>query len=223
MAEKVAEKTIPLCFEAYAVMHSGVSRTPLWSAEHLTAARLGQAKMVARRNAYHEEQRLPFWHRAELEDYARSGFDRGHLSPSADMATDQAQFESFSLANIVPQHPRNNQVLWEGIEYSTRELVFQRGELYVITGPIFEGQSLRRLNGRVLVPSHIFKAIYDPSRNEAGAYVAVNGAEWEYQTITISALESRLGINLFPKLEPSIKTAGMALPRPQPYQYRRRR
>ncbi len=223
VAEKLKDKTLALCFEGFAALHSGVSRTPLWSAEHLTAPRLGQARMVKRRNAYHEEDRLPFWQRAELDDYARSGFDRGHLSPSADMATDHAQFESFSLSNIVPQHPKNNQVLWEGIEYSTRELVFQRGELYVITGPLFEGPSLKRLNGRVLVPSHIFKAIYDPVKGEAGAYVAVNGAAWNYQTVTISALETRLGIKLFPRLDPGIKAAGMALPKPKPYQYRRSR
>lgn len=223
LAEKLAEKTIALCMEGYAAMHSGVSRTPLWSAEHLSAARLGQARMVVRRNAYHEEERLPFWHRAELADYARSGLDRGHLSPSADMATDNAQYESFSLANIIPQHPKNNQVLWEGIEYSTRELVFQRGELYVISGPIFEGKSLKRLHGRVLVPSHIFKALYDPVKGEAGAYVAANGEAWDYQTVSIAELEQRLGIDLFPGLPAAIKAAGMALPRPQPYQYRRRR
>jgi len=220
VAEKLRDKTRLLCFEGFAVMHSGVSRTPLWSAEFLTAPRLGQARMMKRKNAYHEERRLPFWQRAELDDYVRSGFDRGHLSPSGNMTTDREQYESFSLANIIPQHPRNNQVLWEGIEHSTRELVFERGTLYVVTGPIFEGEMLERLNGRVLVPSHVFKAIYDPARGEAGAYVATNAAGLNYQVMSIDALEKRIGIKLFPKLRADVKAVAMSLPRPQPYKYR---
>lgn len=218
--ESLRDKTRLLCFAGFAVLHSGVSRTPLWSAEYLTAPRLGQARMLKRKNNYHEERRLPFWHRAELEDYARSGFDRGHLTPSGNMTTDQEQFESFSLANIIPQHPRNNQVLWEGIEHSTRELAFERGALYVVTGPIFEGDMLERLNGRVLVPSHVFKAVYDPARGEAGAYIAANAPGLNYDVVSIDTLEKRLGIRLFPQLRNEIRSIAMTLPRPQPYKYR---
>ena len=45
----------------------------------------------------------------------------------------------------------------------------------MVTGPIFEGSSLQRINGRVLVPTFVFKAIYDPIRNEAGAYAQCAG------------------------------------------------
>lgn len=222
ISDKVAAQTHLLCFEGFAVLHSGVSRTPLWSAEHLTVSRLAQARTVGRKDAFHEEKRIPFWQRAELEDYVRSGFDRGHMSPAGDMPTEQAKYESFSLANVVPQNPRNNQILWEGIEYSTRELAQERGALYVITGPIFEGATLERLNGRVLVPSHIFKAIYDPARGEAGAYVAPNEAGMEYQVVSIDALEKRIGIRLFPDMRAEVRMSAMPLPRPQPYKYRHR-
>lgn len=222
IAEKLAKQTRTLCFEGFAVLHSGVSRTPLWSAERLTASRLEAARTVSRRDAFHEEKRVPFWQRAELEDYKRSGFDRGHLSPAGDMPTDKAKFESFSLANIVPQHPKNNQILWEGIEYSTRELTFERGTLYVITGPIFEGATLERLNGRVLVPSHLFKAIYDPVKGEAGAYIAENQAGMAYQVVSIEELEKRIGIRLFPQMRADIRARAMALPPPRPYKYRNR-
>jgi endonuclease G len=211
---KLAERTAQLCFEAYAVMHSGISRTPLWSAEHLSRSRIANAKAMTRRNTFHPEQQLPADARAELRDYARSGFDRGHMSPSGDMPTESAQYESFSLANIIPQDANNNQHLWAGIEEKIRDLADRRGELYVITGPIFEGSSLQRINGRILVPTHVFKAVYDPGRRQAGAYIAPNAPGSEYQTVSIAELEKRININLFPRMSSDVKQRKMDLPAP---------
>jgi endonuclease G len=215
-SQSLAKKTSTLCFEGYAAMHSGVSRTPLWSAEHLTQNSVDAAKDLKRKNAFHAEPGLPPGERAELSDYARSGFDRGHMAPSGDMPTETAQYESFSLANMIPQNS-NNQNLWEGIESSTRNLARQDGELYVVTGPLFEGETLQRLNGRVLIPTAVFKAIYDPMRKEAGAYVTPNAPGMEYQTLSIADLERRANINVFPGLPAQIKESKMELPVPTPH------
>jgi endonuclease G len=213
--QKMAARTRPLCFEDFAVMHSGVSRTPLWSAQHLTEERLVEARKIKRRNVFHEEERLPETERAELSDYRRSGFDRGHLSPAADMASKQAQDESFSLANIVPQDPNNNQNLWSAIEGATRGYTRSRGDVYVITGPMFEGATLQRLKGRVLIPTHMFKAIYVPQRQQASAYVTTNAPGTDYEVISISELERRLGINLFPAMPEKVKQTRIDLPKPR--------
>jgi endonuclease G len=213
----LTKQTKMLCFEGYAVTYSGVSRTPLWSAEHLTARRVDQATQLKRKNTFHAEEQLPAVDRSELADYVRSGFDRGHMSPSGDMPTENAQYESFSLANMIPQSPKNNQILWEGIEEATRELTREDKELYVVTGPMFEGNDLERINGRVLVPTSVYKAIYDPTRKQAGAYVTPNAAGMEYQTLSIADLEQRIHINVFPNLAPEIKTSKMAMPVPTPH------
>ena len=212
--QKLAPRTRLLCFEGYAVMHSGVTHTPLWSAEHLTAERVIESKAMKRQNTFHPAERLPAEDRAELRDYARSGFDRGHMSPSGDMPNATTQYESFSLANMIPQDPNNNQNLWAGIEESTRKLARQEGELYVITGPIFEGSSIQRINARVLVPTHVFKVIYDPVRREAAAYVAPNVRGSEYQTVSLAELEKRVGIDFLPNADARIKEAKMDLPEP---------
>jgi len=52
------------------------------------------------KDSFHPESRLPAADRAELADYARSGFDHRHLSRNGDMADRAPQGESFSLANI---------------------------------------------------------------------------------------------------------------------------
>ena len=85
-----------------------------------------------------------------------------HLAPAADMPDERAQHESFSLANMIPQDPQSNRGLWSGIESAVRGLARNSGELYVVSGPVFQGATLQRLRGRVLVPTHIFKAVYDP-------------------------------------------------------------
>jgi endonuclease G len=216
-SESLAKKTEELCFEAYAVMNSGVSRTPVWSAEHLTAKRIEAAKQLKRKNAFHAEEKLPPSERAELSDYARSGYDRGHMAPSGDMPSENAQYESFSLANMIPQNPNNNEILWEGVEEATRNLARRDGELYVVTGPIFEGSSLERLHGRVLVPTAVFKAIYDPARHQAAAYITPNAPGMEYQTVSIAELDERVHMDVFPKLAPEIKQAKMELPVPVPH------
>ncbi len=209
------QSTAGLCYEAFAVMHSGVSRTPLWSAERLTRESIAAAKEVRRKDAFHAEESLPPAMRAELSDYARSGYDRGHMAPAADMPTEEAQHQSFSLANIVPQNRENNQRLWSAIEGATRHLANQRGEIYVITGPLFEGERIHRINSRVFVPTHVFKAVYDPAKKEGAAWLAPNAAGDTYEVISIAELEKRAGIKLFPAVPDSVKAHAMPLPEPR--------
>ncbi len=213
---KLSERTFRVCFSEISLLYSGVARTPLWSAERLTAARIQRARGLPRlhSDAFHEELSLPADLRSDLDDYRRSGFDRGHMAPNGDMSTHEAQEESFSLANMIPQEPCNNEVLWEGIESAVRELALSNGEVYVVTGPAFIGAELQSLKGRVLVPTHIFKAIYLPSRNQAGAYFAPNDGSQSWEPISISELEKKINLDVFPPLSAGVKQSAMSLPKP---------
>ena len=166
---RLAERTTPICYRAYAVLDSGVTRGALWSAEHPTADVLEAARQTRRVNLFHPEYALTSDDRTELADYARSGFDRGHMTPSGDMPDPLAQQQSFSLANIVPQTAQLNRGVWERIESTVRTVVKRRGEAYVVTGPAFQGATLQQIGGRVLVPSSTWKAIYIPATGDAGA------------------------------------------------------
>jgi len=220
--EAIASKAREICFSSFGVMHSGITRTPLWSAEHLTRDSIENAKDIERVNRFHAEDSLPVGERAELKDYARSGFDRGHMAPSGDMPNSEAQEESFSLANMVPQNPRNNRYLWEGIESAVRRLAIKRGELFVLTGPLFEGDSLQQLNGHVMVPTHFYKIVYDPKRREAAAYLVENNEKNDYSTVSVAELEKLAGINFFPSLSAKTKQAKLDLPDPTPHGQRSR-
>ena len=180
---KLAVRTVPLCFEAFAVLHLGVTRTPLYAAEHLTRGSVAEAQAVARDDSFHEESRLPPDARASLEAYVRSGFDRGHLAPAGDMPTVSAQAESFTLANVVPQNRVLNRGLWADIEEGVRRLATRRGSVFVVTGAIFAGDAVQQIKGGVLVPTQLFKALYDPETGQAGAYLAPNDGSRDWRTV----------------------------------------
>lgn len=203
-----------LCFSAFAVGHSGKSRTPLWSAEHLTRDGIKAAQTLPRQGTFHAEPALPHGEAADLRDYRASGYDRGHMSPSGDMPTLEAQQESFSLANMVPQAPKLNRNLWEAIEKSVRVWAVRAGNVYVVTGPLFEGQSLEALNGRVLVPTSLFKAVYDPAGKRAGAYLTRNADDAGYKAISIDQLTALAGMDVFPAAPAALKARAGALPPP---------
>jgi len=208
---KLAAQTSELCFNVFSVMHSGITRTPLWSAEHLEANEVESAQQLTRENSFHAEQRLPAGQRAELADYARSGFDRGHMAPNGDMPDRDSQRDSFSLANIVPQDGENNRHLWAGIEGVVRKMAKKEGDLYVVTGPAFLGSNLRKV-GNVLVPTHLYKLVYSPRQKAGAAWFVENTADARPNVIPIPELERIIGINLLPALSDEEKERMLKLP-----------
>ncbi len=221
--QKLTAKLREICYSGFAVKHSGVTRTPLYAAEHLTRDRILQGKGLKRQSKFHPDENLPRSERAELHDYAKSGFDRGHVAPSADMFDIQSQYECFSLANMVPQVPENNRGPWGGIEAAVRMMAKSKGDLYVVTGPIFQGGDVQQIGDAVMVPTKLFKAIYDPQRKEAGAYLIDNTADAQPQKVTIEELERIAGISMFPSVEASVKSRLMRLPDPRSYKERKRK
>jgi len=214
---KLATKTQPLCFTEFAVLHSGLTRTPLYSADHLTAQRVALAKQMRRADAqdtFHEEQSLRSGERAWLKDYVRSGYDRGHMSPNGDMDNPVAQGESFSLANMVPQWPSQNRGIWESIEEATRAMASRYGEVWVVTIPLFAGAQTQWLHDRVAIPAKIAKAIYIPSTNVASAYISDNGPDSGWQSISVAQLRDMSGIDPFPAVAESVKAVAVQLPTP---------
>lgn len=208
-------QTKVLCFRQFAVQHSGLTKTPLWSAEHLTVGRVRAADAVIRVDTFHAEKRLPAKERATLNDYKASGFDRGHMSPSGDMPDAASQQESFSLANMVPQAPCSNELLWERIEFGVRAYVVNGHEVYVVTGPIFDGASLATIGNDVAVPTRIYKALFEPATGQAGVYVTANDNDaTEFATLTLAELQDLTGVDAFPSVPAAAKGVAAVLPPP---------
>lgn len=212
---KLAQRSHLLCYQQFAVFYSGLTKTPLYTAEHLTKELAYAAGSLTREDVFHEEKRLPAQDRSLLENYRRSGYDRGHSAPSGDMATPEAQAESFTMANMSPQNPNNNRGIWSGIEAATRGLAKQGHSLYVVTGALYHGNQIKSLPGGVLIPTHFFKAVLDETAGTAAAYLSPNQDGGAYSTLSIQELDSLTGFELFPGLPSSVASVNSDLPPPR--------
>ncbi|KVT82623.1 endonuclease [Burkholderia ubonensis] len=202
---RIAVKARLVCYSDFAVLHSGITHGPLWSAEHLTRTHLATAKNEIRTNRFFEETHLPASERARLSDYRKSGYDRGHMSPAGDRWNDRAMAESFSLANMIPQNPANNRRLWAHVEEAVRRIGMRAPDTYVVTGPMFKGAQLTTIGKTgVIVPTQIFKVVYVPQKRFAFAVIANNTATKRYAIATVHEVEAQSGLR-FPGIPESLK------------------
>lgn len=191
-----------LCYEAFAILHSGTTKTPVFVAERLTRASIEDAA-EKRANKFFADARLPRDERAELSDYKGSGYARGHMAPAGDMSNPIAMAQSFSLANMVPQDPAQNSGAWSKIERDTRRYVLRaKGNVFVITGPVFRQDCPTVGANRVRVPAHLFKLVYDESTGKAWAHWQPNSKEARAgRPISYAELTQRVGMELLPGRE----------------------
>lgn len=180
--EKVENRSFYLCRTAYAVQFDPAYKTPLWSAENLTADRINGAK-EPRTDDFQADPQVPFSAQANLNDYKGSHFDRGHMAPAADMRlaqnstlnATQSMSESFFLTNMVPQvGMNNNRGIWSDLEGQLRGWAVHRGQILVVTGPVYSPGYLTIGTSKVAVPTYLYKVIVDPKKMEAIAFLIPN-------------------------------------------------
>lgn len=192
-----------LCFDSFAVLYSPRDKKPIYTVEKLNREQL-LAPHPRRSNQFYEEARLPFAERSLLSDYRGSGFDRGHNAPAGDMSNERSMAQSFSLANMMPQARQNNQGIWaKNVEEPTRLYVKRAaGDIYVFTGSTGSQGSIGR--SHVTIPSHLFKLVYDPSKNDAWAYWIENSNDAQMSPpITYAELIAKTGIDFRLPVKPS--------------------
>lgn len=140
------------------------------------------------------------------DDYRGSGYDRGHLVPSADMAWNkEAMKETFKMSNVSPQARNFNQGIWRELEEVIRSWAKKYKQLYVVSGPVLTQPIKGTIGDNVSIPAAYFKVILDLSDPEKKgiAFVMPNEVSYEplYEyAITIDEAEEITGIDFFPDL-----------------------
>jgi endonuclease G len=193
-------KTRELCFDSFAVLYSVDSKTPVYTIEKLNYLRLSNKSF--RTNHFHEEPKLGTTERSTLSDYARSGYDRGHMAPAADMPNSLANEESFSLSNMVPQAPKNNRGIWaKSVEKATRQFAKRAtGNVYVFTGPYYSPNHKTIGPSRVWVPDFLFKLVLDEASGRSWVFWVENSDSARMsKPLTYEEFVSRTGLHLLNK------------------------
>ena len=139
----------------YVLSYNRAGGIPNWVSWHLGAADLGPVE----RSDFQPDTALPAgWYQVKPADYTYSGYDRGHMAPSADRtATQQDNQAVFLMTNIVPQAPDNNQGPWAQLEERARDLVRAGNEVYSISGVSGTREVLAQ--GNVRVPDQLWKVL----------------------------------------------------------------
>ena len=124
---------------------------------------------------FRPDYRIPAMFRADLADYAGSGYDRGHLVASADKSVSDIQnSETFLLSNMSPQKKELNRGIWRRLENTVRDLnrTAKILETYVICGPVFYfDQAVETIGAHdpnevtIPVPHAYFKSVLAEHRN----------------------------------------------------------
>ena len=139
-------------------------------------------------------------------DYRRSGFDRGHLVPAADMRLNfQAMSETFYMTNMTPQNPGFNSGVWNSLEAHIRKEVEHLGPALIITAPVLmETESYPMIRSEVSIPDEFYKIAYFYKNQSMQAYLIPNthaqGKSFRTFSVSVRDIEDLTGIDFFSEL-----------------------
>ncbi|PGH13382.1 hypothetical protein AJ79_03661 [Helicocarpus griseus UAMH5409] len=200
------------------------TRNPSWVAEHITPASIAQNNADRKQSTFYEEPSIPAAFRARLNDYFRSGYDRGHQVPAADAKWSQEAMDAtFSLANMCPQVGEGfNRDYWSHFEDFCRRLTKTYPSVRIVTGPLYlpkrdpadgKWKVTYEVIGNppnVAVPTHFYKVIFAEDgvaggKVSLGAFVLPNARIPNEKSLTdfevpLEAVERASGLEFASKL-----------------------
>ena len=197
----------------YSVSYNKFTRQPNWVKWELTDEHVLKKKDGVW-NEYREDTDLPSEICATLDDYASSGYDRGHMCPGGDCNwDDEGRDETFLLSNMCPQNPNLNRGDWKEIEFACRKWAKQYGSIYIVCGPIFfKSQKHEKIGPhQIPVPEAFFKVILcvESSNPKGITFICRNtdgNRKKDFYVNSIRQVERVTGYRFFPKLNDSIKS-----------------
>lgn len=201
----------------YAMAYHRDNGRPNWVSWHLDTTWLGS---TPRQDSFRPDTSLPVgWYQVLGTDFSGSGYDRGHMCPSADRTKTVADNDStFLMSNMIAQAPTNNQQTWANLESYCRTLANAGNELYIISGG--NGNSGFIANGHVAIPTTTWKVIMvlpsgtnDVSRvTTSTRLIAVSVpnnnnvvSDWRQYRVSVDSVEALTGYDFFSNVPTSIQ------------------
>lgn len=193
----------------YTLCYSEEHEQPYWVAYVLTPEEVNN-KVVSREDNFREDPAIETGS-ASLKDYKKSGYDRGHLIPFADLAwSEEAASESFFLSNMSPQNASLNRGKWQELEQAVRDFT-KDGPVCVVTGPVLSGGPYKTIGeNEVSVPDYYYKVVldYDGDEFKAIGFVLPNEKCTKKLTdyaVSVDEVERLTGLDFFFLLEDNLE------------------
>jgi len=200
---KTGPKELILTHTGYTLSYNTTSKQAVWVAYELTS---DETNPEVRRNNKFVPDPLIKSSSAANSDYAKSGYDKGHLAPAADMSySQQTMLESFYLSNMSPQIPGFNRGIWKQLEEQVRQWAVDNKAIYIVTGGVLtDGLPAIGLN-KVAVPQYFYKVILDYSEPDIKGigFIIPNKSSQEslqHYAVTIDSVEKITNIDFFYQL-----------------------
>jgi DNA/RNA endonuclease G (NUC1) len=203
-----------------AIDYSDTLGEPNWTSWDLTAGDIGSS---GRSPNFFTDTTLPAgFYEVTTSDYTGSGFDRGHMCPSADRTDNVTDNDLvFYLSNIIPQAANNNQGVWANFENYCRTLAQSGNELLIICGPSGFGAN-RIPSGKVVIPDYTWKiaVVVPPGTGTALSRIATStrvialkipnnnsvSSAWQNYVTSASQIEVDTGFTFFTALPADVAT-----------------
>ena len=187
--------------EGYALGYIERHEQPAWVQYVMTAEEVSR-RAAKRGDDFRPDPEIPTGS-ATPQDYTRSGYDRGHLAPAADMSFSvRTMSESFFMSNMSPQAPQFNRGVWSRLEKQVRHFATRERRIVVVTGPILPAEKTITIGAsRVTVPQYYYKVIYDttPPEKMIGVVLPNKGSKADLRTfaVTVDRVEELTGLDFF--------------------------
>ena len=160
-ASMESNKELVLHRTNYTLSFNKSTNLPNWVAWRLDKKKLAQ-KVSRDRYKFVADPEVSGKNAVVTQDYAQSGYDRGHMCPANDSRwSADAMRESFYMTNICPQNPSLNSGDWNELEQACHKWA-EEGPIYIVCGPILYKKSKAEYIGKehkIRVPEAFFKVV----------------------------------------------------------------
>jgi endonuclease G len=164
---QTARQAQPICREAYLVAYDAPVKIPAYVAYTL----LPQNALGCwpRTNAFVADKSIVGG--ARPDDYAGTGYDKGHAAPDGDLSWSEiVEYESFLMTNMYPQHGSLNRGIWKLLETSIRGWAVQTNQSYTIFVGAMYGAGDPTIGNGVIVPHAYYKIVINNNTKQIAGW-----------------------------------------------------
>lgn len=195
----------------YILSYNSKHNTPNWTAWELTSAEVDGT--VPRSDKFWADPSVSSNYRVDWYEYKDSGYDRGHMCPSADMKwSEQSMHDCFYMTNMCPQDPNLNGGAWKDLEEACRQWAITEGSIYIVCGPIYTNEKHETIGieHSIDVPEGFFKVVLSLNNSKPkgiGFYYSNNSKAQSMSNaaVSIDDIEELTGIDFFYNLDDEIE------------------